>query len=57
MEIIAEFCFLDRGESEDNSSGSQSWNMHNCVNAWILAGLNREVYPEFHWYAFDGVAA
>ncbi|KAJ5575003.1 TPR-like protein [Penicillium hetheringtonii] len=56
MEIIAEFCFLDPATTED-SAGSQSWNMHNCVHAWTLAVLNREVYPEFHWYAFDGVAA
>lgn len=56
MGIIAEFCLLEPGGSENNA-GSQSWNMHNCVHAWTLSALNREVYPEFQWYAFDGVAA
>lgn len=57
MEILADFCFLDSTPNEKTESGSQSWSMQNCVHAWTLAVLNREVYPEFHWYAFDGVTS
>ncbi|KAJ5975808.1 TPR repeat protein [Penicillium waksmanii] len=57
MEILVEFCFLDVTQTEGSMPASQSWTMHNCVHAWTLAVLNREVYPEFHWYAFDCVTS
>lgn len=57
MEILVEFCFLDVTPTEGSMPASQSWTMHNCVHAWNLAVLNREVYPEFQWYAFDCVTS
>lgn len=56
MGTLADFGFLD-SERNDEIERAPQWSMHNCVHAWTLAVLNREVNPEFHWYAFDCVAS